>query len=45
VYELYYFDAGIAATSLAVDGRIVTNDQQLKRITEIESLWEEIQNS
>ncbi len=45
VYELDYFDAGIAATSLAVDGKITTNDRQLKRVTEIESLWEEIKNS
>jgi predicted nucleic acid-binding protein len=45
VYELDYFDAGISATSLAIDGKIATNDKQLKRITEIESLWEEILDS
>lgn len=42
VYKLDYFDAGIAATSLAVDGKIATNDRHLKRITEIESIWEKI---
>ena len=45
VYELDYFDAGISATSFPIDGKIAINDKQLNRITEIESLWEEILDS
>ncbi|MHA1967148.1 MAG: type II toxin-antitoxin system VapC family toxin [Candidatus Hodarchaeales archaeon] len=42
VYDLDYFDAGVVATSLALDGKVVTKDTQIQKIGEVESVWEEI---
>ena len=42
VYDLDYFDAGVIATSLALDGKVITKDNQIQKINEVESLWEEI---
>ncbi len=42
IYDLDYFDAGVVATSLALDGKVATKDKQIQKISEVESLWEEI---
>jgi len=38
-YAIDYFDAGIVAQALALDGIVVTKDKAIKRIPEIETVW------
>jgi predicted nucleic acid-binding protein len=42
VYELDYFDAGVIATSLALDGKVATKDRQIQKVSEVELVWEQI---
>ncbi len=42
VYNLDYFDAGMVATSLNLDGQIATIDRQILRISEIEGVLDQI---
>ena len=40
VYKLDYFDAGVVATGLMIDGVIITPDEKIRGVKEIETIWE-----
>jgi predicted nucleic acid-binding protein len=42
VYTLNYFDAGVVATALIIDGVVATADQKIQTVKEVNTWWERI---
>lgn len=38
-YDIDYFDAGIVAQALTLDGMVITKDKAIRDIPEVEAIW------